>query len=419
MSLFDNKTPRRVAVLGSSGSIGRSALEVIAESDGRLEIAMLSVHRRTDTLVEQVQQLAMQNVAAKIKSVPSVSLPDCVIVTDEKADRTPLQNLPSGIEVRFGYDALCEYVRQPDIDIVLSAIVGAIGLTSTWSALETGKTVALANKESLVMGGSLLTELAQKTGGRLLPVDSEHSAVMQSLRSWRMVEDGHATSETVNDSVERLILTASGGPFRTWSLEELSKVTVQEALSHPTWQMGKKITIDSATLMNKALEIIEARWFFDMPVAKLDVVIHPQSIVHSMVEFIDGSIVAQLSPPDMRLPIQLALNYPNRFDGPATRLDWKNRYQLDFYAPDLERFSAIALGLEVAGTGGTSGTVVNAANEVAVAAFLEERIPFERIVPTCRSILEYHHYEHKPTIDRLLELDRWAREEAEKIFFDH
>jgi 1-deoxy-D-xylulose-5-phosphate reductoisomerase len=433
--------PRRVAILGSSGSIGRNALEVIAESEGRLEAVLLSVHRRTDILVEQIRQLAVRSVAEHIHAAgknathPKITLPHWVVVTDETADRTPLEDLPSGVEVFFGHDALCKLVRQSEIDIVLSAIVGSAGLTSTWSALETGKMVALANKESLVMGGSLITDLAQKTGGLLVPVDSEHSAIMQSLQSWK-IESGLTKSEPSKNSenkitseendndqsplfnlqsvIHKIILTASGGPFRSWTSAELAKVTVRDALAHPTWEMGKKITVDSATLMNKALEIIEARWFFGIPVDKIGIVIHPQSIVHSMVEFVDGSTIAQMSPPDMRLPIQLALNYPNRFNGPSLRLDWKKALSLEFYPPDIERFPALALGLEVAEVAGTAGVVVNAANETAVNAFLENRVAFQEIVKICRAVLEHHHYEQRPTLARLLELDQWARKEAEQ-----
>ncbi|MDR1269018.1 MAG: 1-deoxy-D-xylulose-5-phosphate reductoisomerase [Planctomycetaceae bacterium] len=445
--------PRRVAILGSSGSIGRNALEVIAESEGRLEAVLLSVHRRTDILAAQIRQLAVRSVAEQIhtagkndthgkilgktfgktfgKTLGKTALPRWVVVTDETADRTPLEDLPFGVEVFFGHEALCKLVRQPEIDIVLSAIVGSAGLTSTWSALETGKTVALANKESLVMGGSLITDLARETGGRLIPVDSEHSAIMQSLQSWKM-ESGLPESKYFGDSknletsdsqsplpnlqsvVRKIILTASGGPFRSWRLEELAKVTVRDALIHPTWEMGKKITVDSATLMNKALEIIEARWFFGVPVGQIEIVIHPQSIVHSMVEFVDGSTIAQMSPPDMRLPIQLALNYPNRFHGLSLRLDWKKAMSLEFYPPDLERFPALALGLEVAEVAGTAGAVVNAANETAVTAFLENRLAFQEIVKVCRSVLEHHHYEQRPTLSRLLELDQWARKETEQ-----
>jgi 1-deoxy-D-xylulose-5-phosphate reductoisomerase len=429
---------RRVAVLGSSGSIGRNALEVIAGSEGRLEAVLLSVNRRTDILAEQIRQMAVRSVASQIhnesedaagnksgvKVGGKVNLPRWVVITDETADRAPLADIPPSIEVLYGYKALSELVRRSEVDVVLSAIVGSAGLTSTWNALEAGKTVALANKESLVMGGSLMTELAKQNGGRLIPVDSEHSAVMQVLQSWRMRQLSHLapdapsvnpdTNEDLNQAVEKIILTASGGPFRTWSLADLAKVTVEKALAHPTWEMGRKITIDSATLMNKALEIIEARWFFDIPVSKIDVVIHPQSIVHSMVEFIDGSTIAQLSPPDMRLPIQLALNYPNRYEGPALPIDWKKNTTLEFYPPDFERFPALALGLEVAQVAGTAGSVVNAANETAVEAFLNGKLEFQKITEVNRSILEHHQYEQHPTLEKILEIDAWARKETEK-----
>jgi 1-deoxy-D-xylulose-5-phosphate reductoisomerase len=300
----------------------------------------------------------------------------------------------------------------------MSAIVGSAGLVSTWAALEAGKTVALANKESLVVGGELLTNLAKTNGGRLIPVDSEHSAIMQALMAWNLACNDTKTDTTthqcsdvgLNLSIEKIILTASGGPFRTKSLDELADVTVEEALAHPTWKMGKKITIDSATLMNKALEIIEARWFFDIPTDKIDVVIHPQSLVHSMVEFVDGSVIAQMSPPDMRLPIQLALYYPHRFSGTSPRIDWSQMQTLDFYPADFERFPALSLGLEAAAVGGTAGAVINAANEVAVAAFLDGKLPFREIVNVCRFVLEHHNFEQHPTLHQLLETDRWARE---------
>ena len=409
-------TPRRVAVLGSSGSIGRSALEVIAESDGRFEPVMLSVHRGTELLVEQIRQMTVRGVAERLKGRESQisHLPQAIIITDETADRTPLEDLPPGIEILFGQEALCEYVQREEIDIVLSAIVGSAGLRSTWAALEAGKTVALANKESLVMGGSLVTELARRTGGRIIPVDSEHSAVFQCLRAKELEDTEQNHAPGLHPAVERVVLTASGGPFRTWPKNYLANVTVADALAHPTWTMGKKITIDSATLMNKALEIIEARWLFELPVTKIGVLIHPQSIVHSLVEFIDGSVIAQLSPPDMRLPIQLALSYPERFDGPASRLDWQKQLSLEFFPPDFERFPALALGLEVAEVGGTAGAVVNAVNEVAVEAFLDNRLPFRHITTLCRQILKHHDYEQRPTLDRLFEIDRWAREETQR-----
>jgi len=393
--------PRRVAVLGSSGSIGQNTLEVLAASEGRLVPILLSVHRQTDILVKQVRQM------------PLHTLPRWIAITDETADRSLLEHLPKDIEVFFGHEALCELVRRPEVDVVLSAIVGSAGLTSTLAALDAGKTVALANKESLVIGGALLTDLVKAKGGRLLPVDSEHSAVMQALQSWTMTQTAQGNAE-IMQSVEKIILTASGGPFRTRSLDELAHVTVKDALAHPTWKMGKKITIDSATLMNKALEIIEARWFFDVPSQKIGVVIHPQSLVHSMVEFMDGSVIAQMSPPDMRLPIQLALDYPHRFPGPSLRVNWAQTHTLDFYPPDFERFPALLLGLEVAASGGTAGAVVNAANETAVAAFLDGTLSFQNIVTVCRSVLEHHNFDPHPTLEQLLAIDCWGRKEAKK-----
>jgi 1-deoxy-D-xylulose-5-phosphate reductoisomerase len=243
-------------------------------------------------------------------------------------------------------------------------------------------------------------ERAKQTAAVVIPVDSEHSAIFQAIQAGG------------RPYLNRVILTASGGPFRNHSPEQLARVTVEEALSHPTWQMGKKITIDSATLMNKALEIIEARWLFDLQPEQIEVVIHPQSVVHALVEFVDGSVIAQLSPPDMRLPIQLALTWPERHPGPAKKLDWSQVLRLDFEPPDLDRFPALRLGMQVATVGGTAGAVLNAANEVAVDAFLRGQIKFSQIVPLCRRALEEHPFEPHPTLERLLELDIWTRQEV-------
>ncbi len=378
---------RRVVVLGSTGSIGRNTLEVVAASKGRLELVALSAHTNTGLLKAQAQQFR----------------PRYVVVTDaEAADRQNWSDLPPETQLRVGQDALIEVVQLPEVDIVLVAIVGRAGLEGTWAALEAGKTVALANKESLVIAGPLVTRLAAQRGAQILPVDSEHSAVFQALQAGRRHE------------VRRVLLTASGGPFRTYPLERLQQVTVQEALAHPTWNMGPKITIDSATLMNKALEIIEARWLFNLAPQQIGVLIHPQSVIHSMVEYIDGSVIAQMSPPDMRLPIQYALFWPDRQPAVARQFDWSEAYCLEFYPPDPERHSALQLGVEVAQLGGTAGAVLNGANEAAVAAFLEGKIPFTDIVPACRAVLEHHPFDPNPSLATLVRLDGWARQEVQR-----
>jgi 1-deoxy-D-xylulose-5-phosphate reductoisomerase len=288
------------------------------------------------------------------------------------------------------------------VDVVVSAIVGAAGLTGTWAALEAGKTVALANKETLVVAGAQVTRLARERGAVLLPIDSEHSAVFQALAGSRPAE------------VRRVVLTASGGPFRGRSRADLAGVTAADALRHPTWRMGPKITVDSATLMNKALEVIEARWLFDLRPDQIEVIIHPESVVHSFVEFADGSVLAQLSPPDMRLPIQYALTYPNRVSGPAKRLNWQELAGLHFEPPDHETFPGLQLGYEVARRGGTSGAVLNAANESAVSRFLAGELPFLDIPRVCRAVLHHHDFSADPTLDEVWAADRWARNEVNR-----
>jgi 1-deoxy-D-xylulose-5-phosphate reductoisomerase len=380
-------TTKRIAVLGSTGSIGTSALEVIAASEGRLRAIALSAHRRFDVLVSQAHQFR----------------PRWVIATDEAAaDRFRWNGLPRDTELVVGQRGLEQIAADDEVDLVLAGIVGSAGLRSTLAALEAKKTVALANKETLVMGGELITELAAKRGATILPVDSEHSAVFQALRAGRREE------------VARVVLTASGGPFRHLSSEELRQVTVDDALAHPNWVMGPKITVDSATMMNKALEIVECRWLFGLAPEQIEVVIHPQSVVHSFVEFVDGSVIAQLSPPDMKLPIQYALEYPHRQAGAAQRLDWRSRWQLEFEPPDPERFPALELGHQCAKQGGTSGAVLNAANEAAVEAFLTGELHFTEIIPACRSVLESHRFEPSPSLHRLIELDGWARQEVSR-----
>jgi 1-deoxy-D-xylulose-5-phosphate reductoisomerase len=377
--------PLRVAVLGSTGSIGRSTLDVIEASAGRFSTWLLAAHRSTSALLEQARRMR----------------PTWVVVVDEQAAAAvDPRSLPEGTRLAVGPEALDDLVRDPAIDRVVSAIVGAAGLRSTWAAVEAGKAVALANKETLVMAGPLVMALAARCGATILPVDSEHSAVHQALCSGRYAD------------VKRIVLTASGGPFRTKPREALATVTPTEALAHPTWSMGPKITIDSATMMNKALEIIEARWLFDMPAEKIAVLVHPQSIVHSMVEFVDGSVIAQLSPPDMRLPIQYALTYPERTEGPARKFDFTRPMTLEFEPPDVERFPAVRLGHEAAARGGTAGAVLNAANEAAVGRFLAGGLRFTDIAEACARMLDEHPFEAEPTLDEILRLDSWARQEV-------
>ena len=376
--------PKNVAILGSTGSIGRSTLDVIAASGGMLRAVALSAHGSVDRLLAQAKGL----------------LPDRVVITDPKIDENRIASqLPQGVELLIGPEHVAEIASHPNVDVVVSAIVGIAGLKGTWAAIEAGKTVALANKESLVVGGPLVMEMVARTSARLLPVDSEHSAVFQALQA------GHP------NEVRRVVLTASGGPFRNHTAEQLAHVTVEEALAHPTWNMGPKITVDSATMMNKALEIIEARWLFGLSPDQIEVMIHPQSVLHSMVEYIDGSVVAQLSPPDMKLPIQYALTWPDRVPGVAAKLDWTEALKLEFHPPDFQRFPALSLGLEVARAGGTAGAVFNGANEAAVAAFLDRKIRFDQIVPACRDILHNHQFVSDPDMDQLHSMDLWAREE--------
>ncbi|MCE9531957.1 MAG: 1-deoxy-D-xylulose-5-phosphate reductoisomerase [Planctomycetes bacterium] len=378
---------RRVVVLGSTGSVGTNSLEVIEHFPDRLEVIGLSAHSSWKALFQQATRFR----------------PRWIALSDPEAERqADLSLLPIGTELLTGPDAVARMSADSDTDIVVAAIVGSAGLAGTWEALSAGKTVALANKETLVMAGSRVTELAARRGGRILPVDSEHSAIFQALAG------------QPNSAIERLVLTGSGGPFRGKNRDELKSARLEDALKHPTWKMGPKITIDSATLMNKSLEVIEARWLFNLPPEQIDVIIHPESIVHSFVEFRDGSVLAQLSPPDMRLPIQYALNYPDRLSGPAKRLDWSSLRALHFEAVDRKAFDALDLGYQVARSGGTSGAVLNAANEAAVGLFLEGRLAFLDIARACRAVLAQHPFSPSPSIEELMAADRWARQEVSR-----
>ncbi|HIF32607.1 MAG TPA: 1-deoxy-D-xylulose-5-phosphate reductoisomerase [Planctomycetes bacterium] len=377
---------RRIAVLGSTGSIGRSTLEVVAASSGRLQVVGLAAHSSVEKLDQQAQQFK----------------PDWVVAADADAAANHHWSIPASTRQYTGGEHIARLVQEDSVDIVVAAIVGSAGLQSVLAALEAGKTIALANKETLVMAGPLVTQLAREQNAPILPVDSEHSAIFQALQ-------GRVGG---SEEVSRIILTASGGPFREYTRDQLRDVTVEQALAHPTWEMGPKITVDSATMMNKALEIIEARWLFNISPDKIVVVVHPQSIVHSMVEYCDGSVLAQLSPPDMKLPIQYALSYPERWPSTAAKLKIEERWQLEFSPPDMERFPALKLGYEAAERGGTTGAVLNAANETAVAEFLAGRLAFHQIVPSCRGVLDQHNFDPQPTLDELIDIDRWAREEV-------
>jgi 1-deoxy-D-xylulose-5-phosphate reductoisomerase len=327
--------------------------------------------------------------------------PRWVAVTCPRARaELPRSQLPAGTTLLEGEDGIAHMVSQPEVDVVLTAVVGAAGLQGTWAAVEAGKTIALANKETLVMAGPLVMELARRKGVELLPVDSEHSAIFQAMLGGRREE------------VERVVLTASGGPFRGKIAAELVAVKAEHALQHPTWRMGPKITVDSATLMNKALEVIEARWLFQLEPEQIDVVIHPQSMIHSFVEFRDGSVLAQLSPPDMRLPIQYALLYPDRVPGPTRRLNWHSMGPWQFEQPNRETFPALDLGFEVARKGGSCGAVLNAANEASVGRFLANELSFLDIPRVCRQVLSNHNFSPTPSLNELRDLDRWARREV-------
>jgi 1-deoxy-D-xylulose-5-phosphate reductoisomerase len=376
-----------VVVLGSTGSIGTNCLDVIAALPERLSAIGLSAHRNWECLLEQAQR----------------HRPRWVTLTDRQTVRRPdAKDLPKGTRLLTEPDAIATMVSHPDVDIIVTAIVGAAGLAGTWAALEAGKTVAVANKETLVMAGPLVMDLAARRNARVLPVDSEHSAIFQALQAGRSSE------------VARVVLTASGGPFRGRRPAELAEVTAEEALQHPTWRMGPKITIDSATLMNKALEVIEARWLFGLEPEQIEVIIHPESMIHSFVEFRDGSVLAQLSPPDMRLPIQYALTYPERVPGPARKLSWSDLGAWHFEQPDRDTFPALQLGYDVARRGGTCGAVLNAANEAAVGRFLAGELSFLDIPRACRDVLENHHYSARPTLAELAAIDRWARQEVDR-----
>lgn len=378
---------RHIAILGSTGSIGRQALDVVRQHKDRFEVELLTANNSSELLIRQALEFMPANV---------------VICNESKYQEVADALQPHDIKVFTGMDSVCALVRSEDIDIVLTALVGFSGLRPTVSAIEAGKIIALANKETLVAGGSVVMALAKKHNAPILPVDSEHSAIFQCLMG------------AAGNPLTRIHLTASGGPFRSWTKEEITAVTRKEALKHPQWKMGAKITIDSATMMNKGFEMIEAKWLFDTEPEKINIVVHPQSIIHSMVEFADGAVIAQMGHPDMREPIQYALSFPERLTLDNKKLDFAELGSLTFEKPDMDKFPCLALAFEAIGRGGNIPCAMNAANEAAVAAFLQDRIRFYDIPDIISSCMADVEFVSAPGIDELISMnDEVYRKAAE------
>ncbi len=380
---------KKIAILGSTGSIGVSALEVVEKNPSSLRVLGLAAGRNVGRLKAQVEKFRPA-VVAVMDEAHAVELKEGL----GRSDRT---------EILWGMEGYREVATLSGTSLVVSAIVGAAGLLPTLEAIEAGKDIALANKETMVMAGRIVTERARSRGVRILPVDSEHSAIFQCLQGHR------------RDEVEKIILTASGGPFLGYPAEKMETVTVEEALRHPNWVMGKKITIDSATMMNKGLEVIEAQWLFGAEIDRIEVLIHPQSVIHSMVEYSDGSVIAQLGVPDMKGPIAYALFHPDRCPGGLTRLDLLRVARLEFLPPDFERFPCLRLAYEAGRKGGTMPAVMNAANEVAVCAFIEGRIGFMDIPAVIGKTMALHRVREAASIGDVMEADRWGRATGESM----
>lgn len=376
-----------IAILGSTGSIGRNCLEVIASMPGRFKVTGLAARSNLKELKQQIERFS----------------PKYAVVWNKSDAGDFKRSINGNVKILSGIKGLKELASDKDTTTVVNALVGAVGLVPTIEALKAGKKVALANKETLVIGGELINPLLGRNGCSLLPVDSEHSALHQCLHGCNPIE------------VERLILTASGGPFLRKGIAEFDKITVNDALKHPTWNMGKKITIDSATLMNKGLEVIEAHFLFHVPYNKIQVIIHPQSIIHSMAQFVDGSIIAQLGPADMKIPIQYALTYPQKKPLGVKRIDFTRVGRLDFERPDIKKFPCLGLAYEAGRRGGSVPAVMNASNEVAVDRFLAGKIKFRDIPKIIESAINAHKKIKKPTLGDILETDRETRERINKI----
>ncbi len=377
---------KRIGILGSTGSIGRQTLETV-KSIGGFEVAVISANSSLELLKKQITEFS----------------PKVVAVTNEREAAKLKKELCGKVKVLAGQEGLIEAATYEGIDTVVNAVVGNVGLIPTIHAIRAKKNICLANKETLVTAGKIIMNECEKHKVNLLPVDSEHSAIFQCLQG----NDGNA--------VEKIYLTASGGPFLNKTKEELEKVTPKDALSHPNWSMGKKITIDSATLMNKGLEVIEAKWLFSLPLEKINVLVHPQSIIHSMVEYEDGAVMAQLGLPDMRVPIQYALTYPERVKNDLKKINFLDIRQLTFDSPDTSRFPCLDLAFQAIKTGGTMPAVLNAANEIAVARFLRKDIGFMQIPVLIERVMGAYTVKNDYTIDDVLEADSWAREKAMKI----
>lgn len=383
---------RRIAILGSTGSIGRQALDVVRQHKDLFEVELLTANNSSALLIEQAMEFR----------------PGSVVICNEAKYQEVADALqPNDIKVFTGMDSVCSLVEAEDIDIVLTALVGFSGLRPTISAIKAGKIIALANKETLVAGGSVVMDLARKYNSPILPVDSEHSAIFQCLLG------------ATGNPISRIHLTASGGPFRTWDRDRIAAATKNEALKHPQWTMGAKITIDSATMMNKGFEMIEARWLFDTAPDKINIVVHPQSIIHSMVEFADGAVIAQLGNPDMREPIQFALSFPERLTLDNKKLDFASLQGLTFEEPDMEKFPCLSLAFEAIRKGGNVPCAMNAANEAAVAAFLKDGIRFYDIPEIISACMAGVDFVEKPTVEDLLstnaEVYRAAAEMCAKL----
>jgi 1-deoxy-D-xylulose-5-phosphate reductoisomerase len=379
--------PKNIALLGSTGSIGENCLRVVSEHPEHFQISYLSAHSNSRRLSEQCEKFK----------------PKAAIITNPAKFKTDRQLFTKNLPVLFGPENLLAIFQDPAVDLVVNAIVGGAGVFPTYHALRSGKAVALANKESLVVAGQLIMKMVQEKKLTLLPIDSEHSAIFQCLLGENP------------EQVRRIILTASGGPFRSLSANQLKEVTPQQALVHPTWNMGTKITIDSATLMNKGLEIIEAFWLYGVELPRIQVVIHPQSIIHSMVEFVDGSVKAQLGYPDMRIPIQFALTFPQRLPLEISYLDFKQVRSLTFEEPDSQKFPCLGIAMEAIRKGGSNPAVMNAANEVAVSRFVKAEIKFTDIPLVIEKTLQAHQSCQEFTLEQILEIQDWARDFARKI----